>query len=185
MNEEHAVFWFVFAFICNPVQLSYNGACFFHSCRVWEFEHKRQFAVQRKSRSSRYLLKKFEFANSLTLMSVRNKVPIQISIKIWIRMVISWLMTCISKNLICSDNKFSPLFLLSCVSIFRYIGPKLALAGKFIWAWNCTPHCSIESNQARIKQRAFEPGEIGYSSSSISWRPGMEVKAIICVQRWS
>lgn len=98
-------------------------------------------------------------------------------------MVSSRLITCIKKfDSSIREQILSTAFVILCFS-FSTVGPKLALAGKFIWAWNCTPHCSIEFNQAQVKQRAFEPGEIGYSSSSISLRPGVEVETIIGVQR--
>lgn len=33
-----------------------------------------------------------------------------------------------------------------------------ACAGRFIWAWNCTHHRNIESNQARLQQRDIWTG---------------------------
>lgn len=47
-------------------------------CGVWELEHK----SSTKKLQIFSELEKFAFANSLTLASVRNKVPRQISIKI-------------------------------------------------------------------------------------------------------
>lgn len=33
-----------------------------------------------------------------------------------------------------------------------------ACARRFIWAWNCTHHLNIESNQARLKQKGIWTG---------------------------